>query len=129
MKTDLMRTAAAFLLAALAFGAMLPGEVAAKPFGKPPIYKPLPPGYFKKKIDMSCQIVQLGQQRKARVTNTVGYALPAGTKVFWRGTGGRSGVGGIFSQPLAFYPGGHVDFNVPSTITGCYAWIMVSIIT
>ena len=127
MKINLIKTAAAALIAALAAGAVLPGEVAAKPSGKPPISKSPPPSYFKKKIYLHCQIIQVGQQRKVRVVNTLGYTLWPGGKIFWRAKGNRGSAAMTYTLPTSLHTGGHIDFDVPSTITSCRAWIMASI--
>lgn len=124
MKTNLIRSAGAALIAAFAAGAMMPGEAVAKPFGKPPISKKLPSSYFKKKLTLKCQVIQIGQQRKARIINLLNHGLAAGTKIYWRGHG-SSNVGGTFSKSRVFHVGQHVDLDVPPTITGCAAWIIV----
>lgn len=124
MKTNLMRSAGAALIAAFAFGAMPPGEAAAKPSGKPPISKKLPSSYFKKKLTLKCQVVQIAGQRKVRITNLLSHALAAGAKIYWRGHGPRN-VSGTFSKSRVFHVGQHVDLDVPPTITSCTAWLIV----
>ncbi|MCZ6861657.1 MAG: hypothetical protein O7I42_15510 [Alphaproteobacteria bacterium] len=127
MKTNLIKTAAAALIAALAAGAMLPGEVAAKPSGKPPISKPLPKWYFKKKVYLNCQVIQEGQQRKVRIGNWLGYTLKKHTRISWRAKGSRGSVAGVVDLYRPLPAGGYILRNVPSTITSCRASFMASI--
>ena len=128
MKTNLIKTAAAALIAALAAGAMLPGEVAAKPpGGKPPASKPLPKWYFKKKVYLNCQVIQEGQQRKVRIGNWLGYTLKKHTRISWRAKGSRGSVGGVVKLYRPLPAGGYILRNVPSTITSCRASFMASI--
>lgn len=127
MKTNLMRAAAAALIAALAAGAMLPGEVAAKPSGKPPISKPLPKWYFKKKVPLHCSVISGSQAKKILIGNSLGYTLSTGTRIYWRAKGSRGNAGGVINLDRPLPAGRYILRNVPSTITSCRAWFMISI--
>ena len=127
MKTNLIKTAAAALIAALAAGAMLPGEVAAKPSGKPPISKPLPKWYFKKKVPLHCSVISGSQAKKILIGNSLGYTLSSGTRIYWRAKGNRGNASGIIWLGRPLPAGGHIFRNVASAMNSCRAWIVVSI--
>ena len=124
MNTNLMRAAAAALIAALAAGAVLPGEAAAKLSGKPPISKSPPPSIPKKKIYMNCSVIHAGQNFQARITNSTGHALMSGTRIIWHLY--KMPVGGVIRLYRPFRAGGHAYRYVPLTTLGCYAWFMGS---
>ena len=106
---------------------MLPGEVAAKHSGKPPISKPLPKWYFKKKVPLQCNILIHGAVRKVRIQNSLGYTLMTGNRIFWRAKGSRGDAGGVILLYQPFQVGKLIHRNVPPTISDCSAWTIVPI--
>ncbi|MCZ6860380.1 MAG: hypothetical protein O7I42_08915 [Alphaproteobacteria bacterium] len=127
MNTNLIKTAAAALIAALAAGAMLPGEVAAKPSSKPPISKSPPPLLFKKGPALHCSVHSTRGQRKIIIANSLGYTLSTGTRIIWRAKGSRGSASGVIKLSNPLGANSYVDHNVLSTILGCRAWIITSI--
>ena len=127
-----IRAVALALTAALA-AAALPGSSAADIKKKPPISKFPPPGPLKKKLNLKCHVsYQQGPTpgslvHKIRVTNILGYALPPGTKVYWRRKSGRTNPGGIILLGRGLPANHHVDQTVPSYSTACRAWIVASL--
>ena len=125
MKTNLMRAA---LIAAFTAGAALPGEAAAKPpGGNPPDSKPLPPGYFKKKVFLHCNAINGAGQPKILIGNSLNHALSSGTRIYWRAKGSRGNASGAIWLGRPLPAGGHIFRNVPAAMNTCRAWIVVSI--
>jgi len=137
MNAILKRTAAAVLLAAVSMtgGLGAPGLAAAKYVKSPPVTIVPKPGPITQKLYLQCwvstaTIPGLMSEHKVKIRNPHGHSIKAGTVVYWRPyvrALSRYRLGGSKTLGYDLQPGSGFDFKIPKKISGCTAWIKVSL--
>lgn len=135
MKALITKAAAAALIAAFAVGIPQSGPASARGFKKAPVGVSPAAKIKPKKLFLACwistaSIKSLGiYEHKIKIRNTIGFTIPAGTRVYWSNQaryGGTPKFVRLKTLNYALSPGSIFESKLRHNPGRCVAWIYAS---
>ena len=126
------KAAASALIAAFAVGIPVSGPASARGFKKAPVSISPAAKVKPKKLFLACMtktasIAALGlSEHKINIRNTLGHAIPAGTRIYWSTQvryGGTPKYVRLKTLGFALLPGYAFEFELRRKSGRCVAWI------